>query len=69
LRLDLRGDQNLDIPSLYQEHMVDQVELAMDSLHSLPLRRSAALRPSAYVPGRSGRSMPLCAGATLAPQS
>ena len=39
LRLDLcgvgesDGDQNLDIPSLYQEHMVDEVATAMDSLH------------------------------------
>jgi hypothetical protein len=39
LRLDLSGigesdgDQNLDIPCLYQEHLVDEVELAMDSLH------------------------------------
>jgi pimeloyl-ACP methyl ester carboxylesterase len=39
LRLDLcgvgesDGDQNLDIPSLYQEHMVDEVALVMDSLH------------------------------------
>jgi pimeloyl-ACP methyl ester carboxylesterase len=50
LRLDLHGvgesdgDQNLDIPSLYQEQMVDQVELAMDSLHSLRgFRRFAAI--------------------------
>jgi pimeloyl-ACP methyl ester carboxylesterase len=41
LRLDLcgvgesDGEQNLDIPRLYQEHLVDEVELAMDSLRSL----------------------------------
>jgi alpha-beta hydrolase superfamily lysophospholipase len=41
LRLDLSGvgesdgGQNLDIPSLYQEHLVDGVELAMDSLRPL----------------------------------
>jgi pimeloyl-ACP methyl ester carboxylesterase len=41
LRLDLSGvgesdgEQNLDIPSLYQEHLVDEVELAMDSLNPL----------------------------------
>ena len=39
LRLDLcgvgesDGDQSMDIPSLYQEHLVDEVVLAMDSLH------------------------------------
>lgn len=40
LRFDLRGigesdgPQNLDIAALYQEGLVDQVELAMESLHS-----------------------------------
>jgi hypothetical protein len=50
LRLDLLGvgesdgDENLDIPSLYQEHMVDEVEFAMDSLRPLRgFRRFAAV--------------------------
>jgi pimeloyl-ACP methyl ester carboxylesterase len=50
LRLDLcgvgesDGDQNLDIPSLYQEHMVEEVALAMDSLHPVrPFRRFVAV--------------------------
>jgi pimeloyl-ACP methyl ester carboxylesterase len=48
LRLDLPGigesdgEQNLDIASLYQEHKVDEVELAMDSLGTLRGFRSFA---------------------------
>ncbi|MBZ5606600.1 MAG: alpha/beta fold hydrolase, partial [Acidobacteriia bacterium] len=38
------GDRNLDIPSLYQEALVEQVELAMDSLRSrLGVRRFIAI--------------------------
>jgi len=50
LRLDLQGigesdgEQNLDVASLYQEQLVTQVELVMDSLRSrLGVRRFAAI--------------------------
>ena len=49
VRLDLLGigesdgDHNLDIPNMYQEHMVEQVEAVMDSLRLRGYRRFGAI--------------------------